>query len=138
MTNKPKFNDRIIDAGFPEDFFVQDRLDTDEALLCVKIKSYIGIGGNRCICLRPKAITTDEWIPTARILAHGYRNYFNVPDLVKHKKRGTSYEIVSNGKLQTAVPLVDGTEIVIYKAVGIDEYWARSKQEFEDGRFEPW
>jgi hypothetical protein len=138
MTEKLKFNDRIIDDGFPENFFIQDRLDTNEALLCVRTKSYIGIGGPICLCLRPKAITTDEWIPTARILAIGYRNYLNVPNLVRHKKRGTNYEIVSNGKLQTSIPLEDGTEIIIYKAVGADEYWARSKQEFEDGRFEPW
>lgn len=66
----PVFNDRIITEGFPKDWYIQDRLDDNVALLCRK--SIFSFGGSICICLRPKAITTDEWLPYAKLIAEGF------------------------------------------------------------------
>lgn len=57
--------DRVIREGFPEGWFVQDRLKSGEALLCAPHITF----GSTCICIRPGAITTDEWLPTARRIA---------------------------------------------------------------------
>ena len=65
-----KRGDRIIDAGFPDGWFIQDRLDDNVALLCRR--SDFHYGGWVCICLRPKALTTDHWIPQAQIIAKGF------------------------------------------------------------------
>lgn len=63
-----KFNDRILKDGFPDGWFVQDRLDENVALLIRPVPgSWLG---SVCLCLRPKAITTDDWLPTAREIAH--------------------------------------------------------------------
>lgn len=58
-------SDRIIREGFPEGWFVQDR-SSGEALLCAPQITL----GSTCICLRPGAITTNEWLPTARRIAN--------------------------------------------------------------------
>ncbi len=58
-------SDRDIREGFPEGWFVQDRIASGEALLCGPHITF----GSTCICLRPRAITTDEWLPTARRIA---------------------------------------------------------------------
>jgi hypothetical protein len=65
-----RFNDRIIRDGFPPKWFVQDRLDSNEALLLRR--SDFAFGGSVCICTRPRAIPTDEWLTLARIIAHGF------------------------------------------------------------------
>ena len=67
MKPNAKPNDRIILDGFPVGWFVQDRLDEDTALLCVQGTTWIG---NNCVCVRPRAITTDLWLPQARRIAH--------------------------------------------------------------------
>jgi hypothetical protein len=59
-------SDRVIREGFPEGWFVQDRIKSGEALLCCPHITF----GSTCICLRPGAITTDEWLPTARRIAN--------------------------------------------------------------------
>jgi hypothetical protein len=63
-----RFNDRIIDEGFPRYWYVQDRLDEGTALLCRSAD----FTGSRCVCVRPRALSTDEWLATARKLAHGF------------------------------------------------------------------
>lgn len=68
--DRPPFNDRIIKDGFPEGWYVQDRLDSNEALLVRK--SAFAFGGSLCICTRPRAMPTDEWLTTAQIIAHGF------------------------------------------------------------------
>lgn len=67
--NKPRFNDRYIREGFPPGWHVQDRLDDNTALLCRNDGAFLGFPANRCICVRPQAISTDEWLPTARQIA---------------------------------------------------------------------
>jgi hypothetical protein len=59
-------NDRLITDGFPEGWKVQDRVDEGTALLCVK--NWLGL--SQCICLRPKLMSTDAWLPTARSIAN--------------------------------------------------------------------
>lgn len=53
----------------------------------------------------------------------------------RHRKRGTVYEIVAEGRLQ-----LDGehdmAEMVIYRDVKSGEVWTRRKAEFFDGRFD--
>jgi hypothetical protein len=54
---------------------------------------------------------------------------------VRHKKRGTTYEVIGTAELQMATDLVDGAFLTIYR--GEDgKWWARQEDEFEDGRFE--
>lgn len=67
--SKPRFNDRYIREGFPPGWHVQDRLDDNTALLCRDDGAFLGFPANRCICVRPQAISTDEWLPTARQIA---------------------------------------------------------------------
>jgi hypothetical protein len=53
----------------------------------------------------------------------------------RHKRRGTSYEVVGMAELQMTTDLVDGSELVVYR--GDDgKLWAREYGEFTDGRFE--
>ncbi|WP_333826908.1 hypothetical protein [Pararhodobacter sp.] len=68
---KPRFNDRIIKDGFPDGWFIQDRICQNEALLCRR-SDFFSLSGNICICTRPRAIPTDAWILTAQIIAHGF------------------------------------------------------------------
>ncbi len=59
----------------------------------------------------------DGWLPTHR-----------------HKKRGSTYQVVAEGKLQVDGDL-DNESVVIYR--GEDgEHWVRPAYEFNDGRFE--
>lgn len=54
---------------------------------------------------------------------------------VRHKKRGTEYDVMARGELQMAEDLVDGAELFAYR--GDDgRWWFRRVEEFEDGRFE--
>lgn len=67
---KREFNDRIITDGLPDGWGIQDRLDEGCALL---IRKTPGIWpGSTCICLKPAAITTDEWLSVARRIALGF------------------------------------------------------------------
>ena len=73
-----KFNDRILTEGFPPRWYVQDRLDEGTALLCRRTDMY---PGNTCICLRPRAQPTDDWLPTARMIAWGFER------MLDHERR---------------------------------------------------
>lgn len=67
--NRRQFNDRLITDGFPARWYVQDRLDEGTALLCRETDMW---PGNVCICVRPNAISTDDWLKTARRIAQGF------------------------------------------------------------------
>ena len=54
---------------------------------------------------------------------------------VRHKKRGTTYEVIGTARLQAASPLPDDATLVLYRGDD-DQIWARYVAEFEDGRFE--
>lgn len=59
--------DRAIREGFPKGWYVQDRLKEDRALLVCP--SFGSLNGERCLCVRPRAISTEDWLPTARAIA---------------------------------------------------------------------
>lgn len=52
----------------------------------------------------------------------------------KHKKRGTTY--VSIGRAEVQGSLVEGQIAQVYQAEHDGKLWARSSEEFHDGRFE--
>ena len=54
----------------------------------------------------------------------------------KHVKRGTSYEVVALGSIQTSQPIGDDCYVVIYRGEN-GHHWVRPYVEFDDGRFEP-
>lgn len=54
----------------------------------------------------------------------------------RHVKRGSMYQYVGPGVLQTAAPVGDDLAVAIYR--GEDgRLWVRPALEFADGRFEP-
>lgn len=55
---------------------------------------------------------------------------------VRHKKRGTVYEVIGYGQIQTDTPLADYAEVAVYQEKGGDKIWIRPLSEFQDGRFE--
>lgn len=61
-----EINDRIISDGFPAEWFIQDRIGSNEALLIRETGVY---PGSRCVCVKPRAITTHEWLTTAKSIA---------------------------------------------------------------------
>lgn len=67
--SEPVFNDEVHSEGFPDGWIVQDRLDEGVTLLCKRVgwpvPAYV------CICLRPKSISTQDWLPVARKIAEG-------------------------------------------------------------------
>lgn len=53
----------------------------------------------------------------------------------RHLKRGSEYQVLAFGELQTTSPIPDETPVTIYLA-GNGAYFVRPTAEFEDGRFE--
>lgn len=73
----------------------------------------------------------DHWIA----LAHAALSDAEAPTH-RHVKRGGTYTLEGQGKLQTDTPLGDMTELVAYR--GEDgALWFRAPAEFFDGRFSP-
>ena len=55
---------------------------------------------------------------------------------VRHKKRGTTYEVLAGlALLQTDTPLSDMAEVVVYRCKETGDFWVRPCSEFNDGRF---
>lgn len=61
-------SDRIIRAGFPDGWWVQDRMGLAGALLLRRADTLFG---TVCVCMRPPEVTTEAWLPTARLIAKG-------------------------------------------------------------------
>lgn len=56
---------------------------------------------------------------------------------VRHKKRGTIYEVMGKAQLQIAnLPVLDEAILVLYVDEKSGKWWASLEDEFEDGRFE--
>jgi hypothetical protein len=55
---------------------------------------------------------------------------------VRHKVRGTTYEIIGFATVQTADSLKDDDRVFVYRDVDDDEMYVRLDREFADGRFE--
>lgn len=71
----------------------------------------------------------------ASLAANGYA-IVPVEATATHKKRGTTYDVISDlALLQTDVPLTDMAEVVIYRCRDTGYYWVRRHAEFHDGRF---
>ena len=58
------------------------------------------------------------------------------PARVRHKKRGTEYEVLGEADLQTGKPLTDYAVVIVYRDVTTGRIWVRPRDEFTDGRFE--
>ena len=54
----------------------------------------------------------------------------------RHIKRGSTYDILGEGIIQTRDPLIDMDAVVIYRCRKTGKLWARQSAEFYDGRFE--
>lgn len=57
---------------------------------------------------------------------------------VRHKKRGTVYEVLGEAELQAhaSFDLCEGDALTVYR--GEDgKLWVRPTEEFQDGQFEP-
>lgn len=56
----------------------------------------------------------------------------------RHKKRGTTYDIIGSATVQASLPppLYDGAEVLIYRCREDGLLWVRRPTEFHDGRFE--
>ena len=55
---------------------------------------------------------------------------------VRHKQRGTEYEVLGVAELQIAsAPVLEGSKLAIYRGEA-DRLWARAVGEFRDGPFE--
>lgn len=120
---------RCVDAKADEyDDEAKDvRNSTDDKRLCRAIA--VRLRGSavdiRALSSQPVAdhiteagkMVAEGWLPTHR-----------------HKKRGSTYQVVAVGRLQASAPF-DNERVVIYR--GEDgQYWARPTYEFYDGRFE--
>ncbi len=54
----------------------------------------------------------------------------------RHRKRGSTYRVIGDAEIQSAVPLIDGDKIVVYQGNDDGKLWGRQFVEFGDGRFE--
>ena len=64
-----------------------------------------------------------------------------LPKRVRHKTRGSTYEVLGIAEAQVShprgyTPLYDHDTMVVYRAEDGGKFWVRSFEEFMDGRFE--
>lgn len=54
---------------------------------------------------------------------------------LKHRKRGTTYEVVGRATLQTDTPLTDDAPVAVYRCDRTGKLWVRPVEEFTEDRF---
>ena len=54
---------------------------------------------------------------------------------VQHVKRGTTYTVVGEAKLQSSGSIAEGAMLTVYRDVNSGALWVRPTDEFRDGRF---
>jgi muconolactone delta-isomerase len=69
-------------------------------------------------------------------LAKLTRDAIQVRERYRHKGRGTTYALVGEASLQTSHAVVEGMNMVVYRADADGRLWGRPWIEFADGRFE--
>lgn len=64
---------------------------------------------------------------------------------VRHKQRGTTYEVIGEAEVQASIAkswdvpvlaITEGDKFVVYRSEADGKLWARTPEEFNDGRFE--
>lgn len=58
-----------------------------------------------------------------------------IPSHVKHLKRGSTYRVIGEARLQSDLPLSDMADLILYQSESDGSIWARPPAEFLDGRF---
>lgn len=58
------------------------------------------------------------------------------PHVYRHKKRGSSYRVFGEARVQCETLLVDNDRVLVYRDIHSLELSVRSPAEFRDGRFE--
>lgn len=54
---------------------------------------------------------------------------------LRHRKRGTTYEVVGLATLQTDAPLTDEAKVAVYRCDRTGKLWVRPVEEFTEERF---
>jgi hypothetical protein len=59
---------------------------------------------------------------------------------VRHKKRGTTYEVLGEAEVQLSTfqtyGIKEGDKLIVYRSEADGKLWLRLASEFTDGRFE--
>ena len=74
-------------------------------------------------------------VATLRALMHGWAYAHPVTATHEHRGRGTWYSRVAEAELQCAWPPREGEMLTVYIGCEDGKWWARPKDEFDDGRF---
>lgn len=91
-------------------------------------------------------MTQDCWTDARCFVVRGFRPMADASpsaalstnstvERVQHIKRGTTYQIIARGKLQTDTPLEDYAELVAYRCEETGDVWFRPQSEFTPDRF---
>ena len=71
-----------------------------------------------------------------RMLVDHYARDNRPAPVWRHAKRGTSYTVVGEARLQSSEPVHEGVPLVVYRCRVTGDLWARPTGEFYDGRYE--
>lgn len=137
-TGTPEYNALLLTAKrLAGSVLSQDETPVEAVALAMAIEFY---GPNFDPFTNPEAFDFMEKLATVAIAAIPTPPPADHTDLIarkayRHKKRGTTYEVIGEAELQASQPQAEYAALVIYR--GEDgKLWARNSGEFHDGRFE--